>query len=89
VYTDRDDLTTSVVIDDEGALLGNDSDGCVYTGKISVINAELNAYHIDINISECGSTGGDYEGVSYFDAGVFTVQIANPQYALHYAFTPQ
>lgn len=85
-YTDRDELTTSLMIDEKGMLVGDDSDGCVYTGQVKVINPMYNAYHTNIAITECGSTGGDYEGVSFMDDGVLTVQIANPQYAFHYAF---
>ncbi len=89
IYTDRDELTTSLTIDEGGEISGGDSDGCVYSGEASIIDSKFNAYHIAVNISECGSTSGEYEGVSYIDDGVLTVQIANPQYALHFAFKPK
>lgn len=86
-YTDRDKLTTSIAINEQGEISGDDSDNCQINGIVRIINPQFNAYHININVTECGSTSGDYEGVSFLDNGMFTMQIANPQYALHYAFT--
>ncbi|MEM7401067.1 MAG: hypothetical protein AAF304_03865 [Pseudomonadota bacterium] len=86
IYTDRDELTSTIEVDEQGLLTGSDTDNCQFIGKVRVINSKYNAYHTSISISECGSTSGDYEGVSFLDNGIFTMQIANPQYALHYAF---
>ena len=86
-FTDRDELTTSITINEQGEIAGGDTDECKITGNVSIINPEYNAYHLNINISNCGSTSGDYEGVSFLDNGALTMQVANPQYALHYAFT--
>ncbi len=85
-YTDRDDLTTDVTIDEKGVLSGSDTDGCGYLGYVDIINAQYNVYQVKVEISECGSVNGEYEGVSYLVDEIFTLQIANPQYALYYAF---
>ena len=85
-YTDRDDLTTFITIDEKGIIVGDDSDGCEYLGYVEIINLERNAYHIKVEIKECGSVSGEYEGVSFLSGGVLNMQIANPQYALYYSF---
>ncbi len=86
MYTDRDELTTNISIDEKGTIVGDDSDGCAYIGYVDIINPNYNVYKINIEIKECGSTNGVYEGVSFFADDVFKLQIANPQYALYYAF---
>ena len=86
VYTDRDELTTKISIDEKGTIVGDDTDSCEYIGYVDIINPNYNVYKINVEIKECGSTNGVYEGVSFFEDGIFKLQIANPQYALYYAF---
>ncbi len=85
-YTDRDDLTTEIIIDEEGMLTGVDSDSCEYLGYVDTINTEYNVYQAKLEISECGSVSGEYEGVSFVADGNLVLQIANPEYAHYYAF---
>ena len=85
-YTDRDELTTNIAIDDQGTIVGKDSDGCEYLGYIDIINPERNAYQVKVEIKQCSSANGEYEGVSFIAEDKFTMQIANSQYALLYAF---
>ena len=85
-YTDRDDLTTDLMIDEKGVLSGSDSAGCGYLGYVDIINSQYNVYQVKVEISECGPVNGEYEGVSFLADDIFTMQIANPQYALYYAF---
>lgn len=85
-YTDKDDLTTNVTIDEKGTLQGDDTDGCAYLGYVDIINPQYNVYSIKVEISNCGSVAGEYEGVSFVRDGAFTTQIANPRYALYYSF---
>ena len=86
IYTDRDELTTSYSIDEQGMIIGDDTDGCEYMGNVNIINPDHNVYKITVEIKECGSTSGKYEGVSFLEEGLFKLQIANPRYALYYAF---
>lgn len=86
VYTDRDELTSTISINNEGVLTGNDSDGCEYLGYVEIINPKFNVYRIKLEVSDCASVNDEYEGVAFIDEGVLTVQIANKKYALYYAF---
>ena len=85
-YTDREGLSTDITIDENGKLLGSDTDGCEYSGSIDIINPNYNVYKINIDIKECSSVSGKYEGVSFLSEGVLSTQIANSQYALYFAF---
>ncbi len=85
-YTDRDNLTTNFSVDKQGTIVGSDSDGCEFLGYMDIINPKQNAYRIKVEIKECSSANGEYEGVSFIADSTLTVQIANSQYALFYAF---
>ncbi len=85
-YTDRDDLTSTISINEAGVLSGNDSDGCEYLGYLDIIDPKYNVYHTKLEVSECASVNDEYEGVAFVDENILTVQIANKKYALFYAF---
>lgn len=86
-FTDDDGLMTKILIEDQGTLSGNDSDGCEYLGYLDIINPAFNAYHAKIQISECGSVDGEYEGVSYLKDDRLNLHITNKQYGLFYVFS--
>ncbi len=47
-----------------GQITGSDVDGCTYTGQISVINQNFNAYKVTVTIAACGSFNGSYSGLA-------------------------
>lgn len=56
-YSDTDGFyTETYTIGSDGALNGSDTDGCVFNGQVSVIDARYNAYDITITISNCITT---------------------------------
>ncbi len=85
-YTDRDNLTTTLSIAPEGTIAGTDSDGCAYLGYVDLINPAYNVYKMKVEITECSSVNGEYEGVSFIKDDLLNVQIANEKYALFFAF---
>ena len=85
-YTDRDDLTTEFNIETEGTLTGQDSVGCEYLGYVDLINPAYNVYKMKLEVTECSSVNGEYEGVSFIQDNQLSVQIANQQYALFFLF---
>lgn len=86
VYTDRDDLTTEFLIEANGTVDGIDSDNCEYLGYIDIINPSYNVYKVKLEVTECGSVSGEYDGVSFLQDDLMSVQIANEKYALFFAF---
>lgn len=85
-YTDRDQLSSTITINEEGILTGNDSDGCEYLGYLDVIDPKYNVYSTKLEVSECASVNDEYEGVAFINEDTLVVQIANKKYALFYAF---
>jgi len=85
-YTDRDQLTSTISINEDGIFTGNDSDGCEYLGYLDIINPQYNVYRTKLEVSECGSVNDEYEGVAFLADNVLKVQIANKKYSLFYAF---
>ncbi len=87
-YTDRDGLKFDLLIAG-GIVSGNDSDGCHYTGNVSLINPQYNAYDVLLEVSNCDSVNGEYEGLGYIDnKGLvyFRVDVGNKSYGFHYDF---
>jgi len=85
-YTDRDGLSYEMSIEG-GSIQGEDSDKCKYSGQLSLINPKYNAYKIEMNISNCASVNGLYEGLSYIDKHESTylrIDIGNERYGFHY-----
>jgi hypothetical protein len=54
----------SLTIDEAGELLGSDTLGCNYTGRIELPDTRYNVYEIDVVLSECGFSDGSYEGLA-------------------------
>ena len=85
-FTDKDGLTTEILIEEKGTVSGYDSDGCEYLGYLDIINPAFNAYQIKLEISQCSSVDGEYEGVSFVENGQLNVHITNEKYALYFIF---
>lgn len=87
-FTDRDGLMFDLAIE-SGVISGTDSDDCEYSGNISIINAQYNAYDVVLVISNCDSVNGEYKGLSYLDNEAETflrVDVGNESYGFHYDF---
>lgn len=52
-----------LVVDADGSFFEQDQFGCVYDGRVSIISPNYNAYRLTMNVSNCGSDNGNYQGV--------------------------
>jgi len=85
-FVDRDGLNFKMTIEN-GIIKGKDSDDCEYSGQVSIINPKYNVYNVVMNISNCDSVNGAYEGLSYLDKNESTflrIDIGNENYGFHY-----
>lgn len=85
-FTDRDGLELRWTID-HGIIAGEDSDHCEYSGVVSLINPEFNAYLLDLQINECSSVNGAYRGLAYLDGvedALLKTDIAGNYYGFHF-----
>lgn len=85
-FTDLDGLTIEWEID-QGIIQGKDSDQCEYSGVISLIDPEFNAYLVDMQINECSSVNGPYRGLGYIEKNEdiqFKLDLAGSFYGFHF-----
>lgn len=54
--------TMTMTLHADGQLSGSDSRGCVFGGTVTVPDPQHNLYHLDVNVSACGSLDGHYRG---------------------------
>ena len=88
-FIDRDGLEVSMSIQN-GEIIGADSDSCKYIGRLEVINPKYNAYNVILNISNCDSVNGEYQGLSYLDNTEHTIlrlDVGNEAYGFHFDFS--
>lgn len=85
IDADQDTFTVGA----QGEIFGQDSLGCVYTGQVSIINPDNNAYRVQLNVSSCGTFNGSYSGLGVLDDyqvasdnRLFIFQVSNAQWAL-------
>ncbi len=79
--------TVTLDIDADGKLFGSDSDGCVFSGGVSIIDYRYNVYRAVVRIDNCGNFDGDYSGLGFlsdFGGGrrnQLTLSVSNDVYA--------
>lgn len=64
-YVDAEQ-TTSIMIDDDGAISGSDTAGCQYTGTVSHEDSAVNVYSLAVTVSSCGEFNGEYAGLATY-----------------------
>jgi hypothetical protein len=55
-------------IDINGNLFGSDSAGCIYSGRVSLIDEQFNAYAATFNVTDCLLSNGDYIGLAWISS---------------------
>ena len=84
-------ITTTVSIDPAGLIFGTNTDGCVYSGTVSVIDPFFNAYRVEVTVSSCGAADGTYSGLAALADTVTTddtlnLGVTNADNAMVFAF---
>lgn len=64
-YVDAD-LTTSIMVDSDGAISGSDTFGCQYTGAFTHPDESVNIYSLSLTVSSCGDFDGEYSGLATY-----------------------
>ena len=79
-------------IDANGLVFGSDSDGCIFSGSVSIIDDRYNVYSASIRIDNCGDFDGGYNGLAFLaDAGggrlnQLTLSVSNESFAFFSVF---
>jgi len=65
----NDGVTSTITIAASGKFTGTDSDGCTYSGTVSLVDPDFNAYHVTTN-QVCGGTTNGMGGVLTYTPAV-------------------
>jgi len=65
------DAQTSMAIDVDGLVTGSDTDGCQYSGVLTIPDSSVNIYDMALTVSSCGQFNGKYNGLATY-ANPFT-----------------
>lgn len=88
-YT-RGDYSLTITVQSDGTYSGQDSEGCVVSGSIGLLDTAHNLYSINTSIASCGARNGSYTGfASLLDNDTILVAVSNSNYMLLYSFARQ
>jgi hypothetical protein len=59
-------LDSSFGIDVDGILAGSDDDGCQYFGNVTIQDADINVYSVDLTVDNCGISNNEFTGLASF-----------------------
>ena len=78
--------TVTMTIDDNGQLFGSDTPGCVFTGQVSIIESQYNAYRVAVVTSSCGEFDGGYAGLAFLSNSRLSLSMGNANFAFATSF---
>jgi len=62
--TTNNDVVLTLNIEDDGDILGENTDGCVIAGSIITIDTDFNLYDIGFTLTNCAELNGAYSGLA-------------------------
>lgn len=67
----RGGRTVTLTVDSGFRLTGSSSDGCSYSGELSLLRSDRNLYRLRLTLENCSPRNGDYTGLAFLrpDAG--------------------
>lgn len=86
--------SSTTTINDQGEVSGTNSDGCVITGTVTLLDTTHNLYALDIEASSCGSLNGTYDGLATLqddatEIDTLTYCVSSDTYIMLYSLTRQ
>jgi hypothetical protein len=81
----------TLVVDDDGEYVGSASDGCLYSGRIGLLDPNKNLYDVSTSIENCGVRNGDYTGLTTLlnNQDVLYTTVSNDDFIFLYGFIRQ
>ena len=68
-------------IDPDGLIFGTDTNGCVFSGSLGIIDARYGVYSSIVTLSMCDALNGEYDGLAYLGNLGLNLFFANDSYA--------
>ncbi len=84
-----DDILLQIEISENGALKGADTLGCNFYGDVSLLDKNINAYNVNLEIASCNTVDGHYKGMVYLSDqkeknDTFHLAVFGDLYGLYY-----
>lgn len=80
-------FTFTIAIDSDGMISGSNAAGCVYNGKVSIIDSFYNIYRLTLDASLCGELDGTYAGLATLGDKLgsrsLTFGVSTPEHSLN------
>jgi hypothetical protein len=70
-YADRF-YNLTLTVNSDGVFFAQDTEGCILSGKFSILESDHNLYDIDLTVQSCGVFDGNYDGFAGFFDDVTT-----------------
>lgn len=68
--TSGSSYSLTLEVDETGAMFGQDTTGCVYSGTIGIIDDRYNMYRVSMPVELCGEMSGQYTGLASMQPGM-------------------
>jgi len=75
-YSGAAGYTVTLTIEANGDIFGSDTNGCVYSGRIRILDRDFNVYRAVIQVSDCGVINDEYTGFAIL-SDVLTISVSN------------
>lgn len=84
----------NLTIDASGGISGSDSDGCIATGVVSILDPDHDLYGVDDDYAQCGVYNGSYSGFAGLtdnntENDTLSAAVSNDSYIFLYSLTRQ
>jgi len=84
-----DDILLQIEISESGAFKGADTLGCNFYGDVSLLDKNINAYSVNLEIASCNTADGHYKGMVYLSDlkeknDTFHLAVFGDLYGLYY-----
>jgi len=75
-HTGPGGYVVTLTIEPDGEIFGSDTNGCVFSGLISILDNNYNIYRAVVLVSDCGVLDDEYNGLAYL-SDVLTMSVSN------------
>ena len=76
MYSGAAGYTVTLTIEANGDIFGSDTIGCVYSGRVAILDRDYNVYRAVVLISDCGSINDEYTGFAIL-TDELTISVSN------------
>lgn len=92
-YSDGID-SLAINVENDGTFVGQSSDGCILSGRLSILDPAYNLYGVEVTVTNCGYLNGSYDGFAglmddTMPNDTLLVAVSNMNYVIIYSLSRQ